>query len=83
MHTIKLQIQDDIYENLKAKGVDVNTQVQEFINDLADDGLAAISTQEAKQRVSAAVERYENNTAEYTPYDEKFVDEMETYIKSL
>jgi hypothetical protein len=83
MHTIQLQIQDDIYDELKSKGIDINNKLQEFLLNLADDGYPSISTQEAKQRVSDAVDRYRNGTGKYTPYDKNFTDEMESYIQSL
>ena len=39
--------------------------------DLLDDGYPAISEDEAKQRVSNAVDRYRNGTGVYTAYDKK------------
>jgi polyhydroxyalkanoate synthesis regulator phasin len=83
MQTIKLQIQDDIYENIKERGIDINRKLHEFVSSLADDGYPSISTQEAKQRVSDAIERYKNGTEAFTPYDKKFTDEMDEYIQSL
>lgn len=65
MHTIQLQIQDDIYHELNSKGIDINNKLQEFLHALVDDGYATISTDEAKQRVLDAVNRYENNTGMY------------------
>jgi len=83
MHTVQLQIQDDIYEELKSKGIDINNKLQDFLYDLVDDGYPFISTDEAKQRVEDAVERYRNNKGNHTPYDQNFVDEMESYIQSI
>lgn len=83
MHTIHLQIQDDIYEELKSKGIDINNKLQDFLYDLVDDGYPSISTDEAKQRVEDAVERYRNSKDNHTPYDQNFVYEMESYIQSL
>lgn len=65
MHTIQLQIQDDIYHELKSKGIDINNKLQEFLNTLVDDGYACISEDEAKQRVSDAVNRYQNSIGTY------------------
>jgi hypothetical protein len=83
MQTIQLQIEDDIYDELKSKGIDINHKLQDFLYDLLDDGYPAISEDEAKQRVSNAVDRYRNSTGIYTPYDKKFTNEMEEYIQSL
>ena len=51
MQTIQLQIEDDIYDELKSKGIDINHKLQHFLYDLLDDGYPAISEDEAKQRV--------------------------------
>lgn len=83
MQTIQLEIEDNIYNELKSKGIDIQNQLQDMLYDLVDDGYPSISMQEAKQRVSDAVERYRNGTGSYTPYDKNFVDEMENYIQSL
>lgn len=83
MHTIQVQIQDDIYEELKSKGIDINNKLQEFISFLVDDGYPSVSIEEAKQRVFDAVNRYQNGTGSYTPYDKNFTDEMENYIQNL
>lgn len=66
MQTIQLEIQDDIYEELKSKEIDINNKLQDLLYDLVDDGYPSISTEEAKQRVSDAVDRYRNGTGSYT-----------------
>jgi len=66
MHTIQLQIQDDIYDELKSKGIDINNKLQEFVSSLADDGYPYISTNEANQRVACSVDRYHNSTGAHT-----------------
>lgn len=83
MQTIQLKIQDDIYDELKNKGIDINHKLQDLLYDLLDDGYFSISEDEAKQRVSDAVDRYRNGTGTYTPYDKKFTNEMEEYIQNL
>ena len=83
MQTIQLQVEDDVYDELKSKGIDINHKLQDFLYDLLDDGYPAISEDEAKQRVSDAVDRYRSGTGVYTPYDKKFTNEMEEYIQSL
>ena len=83
MQTIQLQIEDDIYDEITSKGIDIHHKLQDFLYDLLDDGYVAISEDEAKQRVSDAVDRYRNGTGTYTLYDKSFVNEMEEYIQSL
>lgn len=65
MQTIQLQVEDDIYYEIKNKGIDINHKLQDFLYDLLDDGYPAISEDEAKQRVSDAVDRYRNGTGTY------------------
>jgi hypothetical protein len=83
MQTIQLQVQDSIYNQLINSGVDIQAKVNEFLIDILDDGYPSISTDEAKRRVSDAIERYKNDTGVYTPYDKNFADEMSQYIQSL
>lgn len=65
MQTIQLQIQDDIYEELKSKGIDIHNKLQDLLYDLVDDGYPSISADEAKQRVANAVDRYRDSTGTY------------------
>jgi hypothetical protein len=83
MHTINLPIRDDIYDLLISKGIDINSELNEFVENLAFDEYPYISTKDAVQRVSKAVQKYENKTGVYTPYDTTFYEEMNQYIKSL
>jgi hypothetical protein len=42
-----------------------------------------VSTEEAKQKVSSAVERYRDGTGLYTPLNPSQVEEMNKYIESI
>jgi len=78
MRTIELQIQDDIYDSLIEKGINLNNKIKEFLYSLVDDGYPAISYNEAKQRVSQAIDRYKNQTGIYFDENEynKFKSEL-------
>lgn len=82
MHTIQLQIQDELYETISSKGININSKIQELLYKLADDGYPDISIEEAKQRVSDAVDRYKNGTGSYISakdYEikmERFMDDL-------
>ncbi len=65
VQTIQLQIQDSLYNQLMKSGVDIQAKINEFLLDMVDDDYPSISTDEAKKRVSDAVERYKNGTGEY------------------
>ncbi len=61
MHTIKLQLDDNLYEDITQSGIDIKEKFKEFLMDFIDDGYPSISTKEAKKRVSEAVEDYQKN----------------------
>ena len=82
MQTIQLQVEDKIYEEIKSKGIDINHKLQDFLYDLVDDGYPAISEDEAKQRVSDAVDRYRNGTGIYIHVDE-YVEHKSNMISSI
>lgn len=82
MHTIQLQIQDDIYDELKSKGIDINHKLQEFVFSLVDDGYPSISTDEAKKRVTDAVNRYRNGTGTYLNAN-KYAEHKSSIIDSI
>lgn len=65
MHTIQLQINDSVYSQITASGVDIQAIFDEFVAEPIDDGSPSISKQEALKRVSEGVERYQNQTGEY------------------
>ncbi len=59
MHTIQLQVEDSLYDKIVKSGMELKEKFDEFLQyELSDDEYPAISTDEAKQRVSKAVEEY-------------------------
>ena len=82
MQTIELQVEDDIYDELKSKGIDINHKLQDFLYDLLDDGYPAISEDEAKQRVSDAVDRYRSGTGTYLDAN-KYAERKSNMISSI
>lgn len=65
MQTLKVHIDDSVYSKLIKSGIDIEANIQSFLEELLDDGYPAISTNEAKKRVCDAVDRYHNGTGEY------------------
>ena len=65
MHTIQLQVNDTVYNQITASGIDIQARFDEFVAELIDDGYPSISKQEACKRVSEGVERYQSQTGEY------------------
>ena len=83
MQTVQLQLNDDLYNNLSAQNVDIQTKVKEYLFSLVDDGYKSISEDEAKKRVSEAVDRYQNKTSQYRPIDENYIEDINQYVESL
>jgi hypothetical protein len=83
MQTLQFQIQDDIYDSIVDKGIDINKKMQDFLYSLVDDGYPSISTNDAIERVSGSVNRYKNGTGIYTAVNNDFKLEMDNYIESL
>ena len=55
MHTIHLEIQDRLYEQLVQSGINIQEKLRELLNDMVDDGHPSIGVEEAKKRVGSAV----------------------------
>jgi hypothetical protein len=77
MQTIKLQLEDNLYENILKSGIDVQAKFKEFLSDLVDDGYPSISMEEAKKRVNEAVEDYHSNPQNFSKLDSSFWDDTE------
>lgn len=77
MQTIKIQLEDAMYQNIVQSGVDIQAKFKEFLIDFVDDGYPAITTEEAKKRVAQAVESYRNGTMKTTTLDDEFWNDTE------
>ena len=83
MQTIKIEIEDSLYQNIIKSGIDIQEKLKDMVYDLVDDGYPAISTQEAKKRVNNAIDRYESKKGVYSPYDTSFTKNINQYIDNL
>ena len=82
MHTIQLQPQDDVYEDIKKRNIDIQAKFKEFLFNITDDGYPAISKDEAKRRVTEAVDEYHSGSGEFINADD-YEKEMNQFTKSL
>ena len=83
MQTIKIQLEDTMYQNIVQSGVDIQAKFKEFLIDFVDDGYPAITTEEAKKRVSEAVEDYRTNGMKNcTEFNDEFWDGLDIVIDS-
>ena len=80
MRTIQFEIQDDVYDSLIEKGINLNNQIKEFLYSLADDGYRTISYDEAQERVSKAIKRYKNKTGSYLN-EEEYINFKDSLIQ--
>lgn len=84
MHTVQIQLNDDLYEHLSSANIDIQAKIKEYLLGLVNySSYPAISTEEAKIRVSEAINRYESSSGSYTPFDENYTKEMNEYIGKL
>jgi len=83
MHTLQLQLNDDLYENLTSRNIDISGKIKEYLLSLANDGYPAITSEEAKRRVKDAVERYKSGNGVYVTLDANHVADMDKFIESL
>lgn len=84
MQTIKLEIENSIYEDIMDGGIDIQKKFNEFLKQFAiiDDGYPAIGTDEAKRRVAEAVEEYRSGKGIYLNED-KYNSSMNRFMAKL
>jgi hypothetical protein len=70
MQTIQFQIEDELYENIQNRHIDLQSKFKEFLAALTEDSFPAISTEEAKKRVSDAMHSYKNGTMQTVSHDD-------------
>lgn len=69
MHSLVLKVDDGFYAQLLSF-LNQNKRQVNIVEDIKDDGYPAISTNEARMRVAAAVDRYKNGSGTYLNQDE-------------
>jgi len=79
---LTVELENDLYDELKEMGIDVQTRIKEYLKNLLDDGYPSISKQEADKRVADAVKRYESGDGEYLGVEEYDI-EMEKFFETL
>ena len=81
MHTIKLQLEENVYQNIVNSGIDIQAKFKEFLLEVADDGYPAISAQEASERVAESLEQYRNYPDQFSNLDDDAWDDVEKRLK--
>jgi len=77
MHTVELQLEDTMYENMLNSGIDIQEKFKEFLLEFADNGYPAISAQEANARVVESLEKYHNNPDQFSNLDDDTWNDIE------
>lgn len=83
MATLKIELNDELYKDLKDSNINVQEKIKDYLQNLLDDGYPAISTSKAKKRVEDAVNRYRVGRDGYSIFDDNSMQKMEKYIQSL
>ena len=84
MQTVQIQINDDLYEHLSARNIDIQAKIKEYLLALVNgNSYPSISAEEAKKRVSEAINRYESGSNQYTVLDNDYAKNMSTFIERL
>jgi polyhydroxyalkanoate synthesis regulator phasin len=82
MQTLKIELEDSMYQNVVQSGIDIQGKVKEFLFDLVDDGYPAITKDEAQRRVSEAIQRYKNGTGTYLN-EQEYDTHINSYMENL
>jgi hypothetical protein len=81
MQAIQIDIENNIYNEIKQQGIDIQERVKEFIYGLVDDGYPAISSHQAQSRVRNAAEQYKDGTMQTISHDEAW-NQIESFTKN-
>ncbi len=81
MHSLVLKVDDGFYAQLLSF-LNQNKRQVNILEDVEDDGYPAIGTNEAKQRVSVAVEEYRSGNMKTVPYSQG-MDEVDKWLNNL
>jgi len=87
MQTIQFeyQVNNDVYENFLQSGQEIKDKVKEFLLfelNMFDDNSLTIGTEEAKRRVTEAVEEYHSGKGTYLSEDE-YANRMDSFMEKL
>ena len=84
MRTVQIQINDDLYERLSAHNVDIQAKIKDYLLALVNgNNYPSLSTEEAKKRISAAIDRYEKGNGQYASLDDNYTKELSSFIERL
>ena len=81
MHSLVLNVDDSFYSQLLSF-LNQNKPRVDILEDIKDDGYPSISKDEARARVSAAVEEYKSGKMKTVPYSQG-MDEIDNWLNNL
>lgn len=81
MHSLVLNVDDSFYSQLLSF-LNQNKPQVNIVEDIKDDGYPSISKDEARARVSAAVEEYRSGNMKKVPYSQG-MDEIDKWLNNL
>ena len=78
------QTNDHLYEHLSAHNIDIQAKIKDYLSALVGGkNYSSISTEEAKKRVSDAIDRYEKGNSQYVSLDNNYTKELSNFIERL
>lgn len=81
MHSLVLKVDNGFYAQLLSF-LNQNKRQVNILEDIEDDGYPSISKDEARKRVSAAVEEYRSGNMKTVPYSQG-MDEIDNWLNNL
>jgi hypothetical protein len=81
MHSLVLKVDNSFYAQLLSF-LNHNKRQVNILEDIEDDGYPSISKDEARARVSAAVEEYKSGKMKTVPYSQG-MDEIDNWLNNL
>jgi len=81
MHSLVLKVDNRFYAQLLSF-LNQNKRQVNILEDIEDDGYPSISREEARTRVSSAVEEYKSGNMKTVPYSQG-MDEIDNWLNNL
>ena len=82
MQMIQINLQDELYNTLQKQGVNIETEISEYLSFLTDASYPQISTIEAKKRVKNAYEDYQKNGLDnFAEIDENYWENLDELLE--
>ena len=83
MHTIKLELNENLYKILVEKNIDIQKKLGDYLYFLAKNEHKTVNQEEAETRVKNAFNRYKNDKNSFKAFDEDYKNSLLNIIESV